>query len=68
MNNLSLNDKQCLNLVSQYNLQQNRKVGSKMEMENMSLILLLAVQTSLVCVWNTDMCLCIHVCVHFSTN
>lgn len=68
MNNRSLNDKQCLNLVSQYNLQHNRKVGSKMEMENMSLILLLTVQTSLVCVWNTDMCLCIHVHVHFSTN
>lgn len=66
MNNLSLNDKQCLNLISQYKLQHNRKVGSQMEMENMSLILLLAVQTFLVCVWNTDICLCIY--THFSTN
>lgn len=61
MNNLSLNDKQSnySTIISQYKLQHNRKLGSQMEMENLSLILLLAVQTFLVCVWNTDICLCI---------
>lgn len=40
-------------------MQHNTKVGSKIEMENMSLILLLAVQKFLVYVWNTDMRVCI---------